>query len=189
LIPVYPPCDCSRIAVFLLSCNLRKQQQIVSRVLSVVVCATVEYKSPLCILAVIYLQCMKLCLAKGIIIPFAYNSSESGSGHISHRNLIWLIIVFVVCVNIYSHLHCFSLVRSTVIGGELSGDISPKYVSFINICFGMAFTNVILYIKYIILLETNLHHQLLFYTHKNQNLILINLLQTYLFHTNNYNTS
>ena len=49
--------------------------------LSIVVCATVEYKSPLCILAVIYLQCMKLCLAKGIIIPFAYNSSERGFGH------------------------------------------------------------------------------------------------------------
>ena len=131
----------------------------------------------------------KLCSEKGIIIPFAYNSSEIGSGHTSHRNLIQLIIVFVVvCVHIYSQLHCFSLVRSTVIGGELSGDISPKYVSFINICFGMAFKNVILYIKYIILLETNLHHQLLFYTHKNQNLILINLLQTYLFHTNNYNT-
>ena len=83
---------------------------------------------------------MKLCLAKGIIIPFAYNSSESGSGHISHRNLIRLVIVFVVvCVHIYSQLHCFSLVRSTVIGGELSVDISPKYVSFINICFGIAF--------------------------------------------------
>ena len=78
----------------------------------------------------------KLCLAKEIIIPFAYNSSESGSGHISHRNLIRLVIVFVVvCVHTYSQLHCFSLVRSTVIGGELSGDISPKYVSFINISF------------------------------------------------------
>ena len=65
----------------------------------------------------------------GKIIPFAYNSSESGSGHTSHRNLIRLIIVFVVVfVHIYSQLHCFSLVRSTVIGGELSGDISPKYV-------------------------------------------------------------
>ena len=96
LIPVYPPCDCSQIAAFLLSCNLRKRQQIASIILSVVVCATVEYILPLCIFAVIYLWCMKLCLAKGIIIPFAYNSSESGSGHISHRNLIWLIIVFVV---------------------------------------------------------------------------------------------
>ena len=48
----------------------------------------------------------------------AYNSSESCSGHISHRNLIRLVIVFVVvCVHIYSQLlHCFSLVRSTVIG-------------------------------------------------------------------------
>ena len=127
LIPVYPPCDCSRIALFLLSCNLRKRQQIASRILSVVVCTTVEYILPLRILAVIYLWCMKLCLAKGIIIPFAYNSSESGSGHISHRNLIWLIIVFVVlCSHIYSQLHCFSLVRSTVIGGELSGDISHR---------------------------------------------------------------
>ena len=66
--------------------------------------------------------------------PFAYNSSESGSGHTSHRNLIRLIIVFVVvCVHIYSQLHCFSLVRSTVIGGELSGDISPKYMCLLLI--------------------------------------------------------
>ena len=111
LITVYPPCDCSQIAVFLLSSNLRKRNKLCREFLSV---ATVEYKSPLCISAVIYLQCMKLCLAKGIIIPFAYNSSESGSGHTSHRNLIRLIIVFVVvCVHIYSQLHCFSLVRST----------------------------------------------------------------------------
>ena len=89
-------------------------------------------------------------MAKGVIILFAYNSSESDSGHISHRKIRLIIIVFVVaCVYIYSQLHCFSLVRSTVTGGELSGVISPKYVSFINICFGMAFTNVILYIKYI----------------------------------------
>ena len=75
------------------------------------------------------------------------------AGHISHRNLIRLVIVFVVvCVHTYSQLHCFSLVRSTVIGWELSGDISPKYA------------------------------------HKNQNFILINLFQTYLFHTSNYNT-
>ena len=126
-VPIYPPCDCGHIAVFLLSSNLRKRQQIVSTILAVVVCATVEYILPLHIFAVIYLWCMKLCLAKGIIIPFAYNSSESGSGHISHRNLIWLIIVFVVlCSHIHSQLHCFSLVRSTVIGGELSGDISHR---------------------------------------------------------------
>ena len=106
LIPVYPTFDFSRIALFLLSCNLTKQQQIASRMLSVVVCATVEYILPLHILAVIYLLCMKLCLAKGIIIPFAYNSSESGFGHISHRNLIWLIIVFVV---LCSHLFTAAL--------------------------------------------------------------------------------
>ena len=128
------------------SCHLTwgSDNKLCREFLSVVVCATVENKSSLCILAVIYLQCMKSCLAKGIIIPFAYNSSESGSGHTSHRNLIWLIIVLLFCVHIYSQLHCFSLVRSTVIGGELSGNISPKYVSYINISFGMAFTNVIL---------------------------------------------
>ena len=32
LMPVYPPCDCSQIAVFLLSSNLMKRQQIVSRI-------------------------------------------------------------------------------------------------------------------------------------------------------------
>ena len=39
-----------------------------------------------------------VCLAKGIIIPFAYNSSESCSYHIlSHSNLIGLYLVVVLC--------------------------------------------------------------------------------------------
>ena len=118
----------------------------------------------------------------------AYNSSESGSGHISHRNLIRLVIVFVVRVHIYSQLHCFSLVRSTVIGGELSGDISPKYVSFINISFGMAFTCDTLYKIIYYSLGNKFASPVIIYTHKNQKFILINLLQTYSFHTNNYNT-
>ena len=36
-----------------------------------------------------YVLIIIYCFAKGIIIPFAYNSSESGSGHKSHRNLIF----------------------------------------------------------------------------------------------------
>ena len=60
-----------------------------SRVAStVVVSATVEYRNGRYVyLAVIYFACAIfiyheiVCFAKGIIIPFAYNSSESGSGH------------------------------------------------------------------------------------------------------------
>ncbi len=63
-----------------------------------------------------------MCLAKGIIIPFVYyNFGESGgSGH-NHidRNLIRLFKVVVLSQQLY-----FSLLRSTVIGGELSDAIA-----------------------------------------------------------------
>ena len=61
-----------------------------SRVAStVVVSATVEYRNgryvyiwQLFIFAcAIFIYHEIVCFAKGIIIPFAYNSSESGSGH------------------------------------------------------------------------------------------------------------
>ena len=68
---------------------------------------TVELEIAVMFILVVTYFCMQYLF---IIIPFAYNSSESGSGHISHRNLIWLIIVFVVvCVHIYIH-SCIALV-------------------------------------------------------------------------------
>ena len=66
----------------------------------------------------IYLFLIVIVFGKEIIIPFAYNSSESGLCHISHRNLIglYLVVVLCTCLNHSSQLY-FSLLRSTVIGG------------------------------------------------------------------------
>ena len=65
---------------------------------------TVDNKWPLYIILTVIYLCMQYIyfscncvLAKEIIIPFAYNSSESGSCHISHRNLIELYLVVVLC--------------------------------------------------------------------------------------------
>ena len=112
-------------------------------------------------MAVIYfgryfiLRCCNLCLQKEIIILFAYNSSESGSGRISQRSLILLIIVFVVCCfSISAQHHYFSLVRSTVIGGELSGDLSSYFKSSL---YGSILLLSNIYKTHLILLELNLH--------------------------------
>ncbi len=56
-------------------------------------------------------------------------------------------------------LHCFSLVKSTVIGGELSGDISHRNMCLLVILVLEWHSKNEIHCINIILLETNLHHK------------------------------
>ena len=119
-----------------------------------------------------YFGCYVFAMHEIVFGKRNHNYSESGSGHISHRNLNWLIIVFVVlCSHIYSQLHCFSLVRPTVIGGELSGDISHRNMCLLLILIWNGIQKCDTFYN-LILLETNLHEKLLFNTHKSKILFL-----------------